>query len=206
MKRTMLSLLTGLTFLAGCDHIQTNTKKPHSQRVYGLAALKGDPRLGEEVDKICFARNINGFHGLDQRTLVLNKNVHDDYVVETYGPCVDLDYAWEIALKSVTSCLAPHDEVIITRGSSVPNSDPFTRTCRIKSIHKWNEKALKAKKSAWWNVVHAKHRAPYYRYGADYYRNPGDPYGYPTHSNEHQNSIGSSVLQKAKAKLGHSED
>lgn len=144
MKSLALLPLLGFALLTGCNSVGTQGKKPHTQRVYGLAALKDDPRLGEEVNKICFTHMIHGFNSLDERTVILNRGVKEDYVVETYGSCVDLDYAWEIALASQSSCLRKYDSLIITRGSTIPNSDPFTRTCRIKSMHKWNKNAKKA--------------------------------------------------------------
>ncbi len=130
--RIIIAVLSMAVITSSCASTDKNERKPR-----GIAALQNDPRLGEEVDKICFSRNISGFESLDERTIILRRNVKDRYVVETYGTCTDLDSAWEIALDSFSSCIRKQDRIILTRTTS----RPFNRTCHIKSIHKWNRKA-----------------------------------------------------------------
>jgi len=140
---TFLISAIALTGLVACTSTDTDDRDP-----VGIAAYMDDPRLGEKVDKICFARNIDGFNALDSRTLILSDSPKKKYIVETYGPCNDIDYAWEIALDSFSSCLRDNDKLIITRGSGVQGRDPLTRTCHIKSIYKWNPKAAEAEVEA----------------------------------------------------------
>ena len=49
---------------------------------------KADPRLGPEVDRICFQRSINGWSTIDgdDDAIVLRRSVRDDYRVEVTGP------------------------------------------------------------------------------------------------------------------------
>lgn len=134
--QTLLVSALALSSITACASTEAGEREPR-----GIAAYANDPRLGEQVNKICFAHSIDGFNGLDERTVILSDGPRKKYIAETFGPCHDLDYAWEIALSSHSSCLRDNDKLIITRGAGVPNSDPITRTCYIKNIYKWDPKA-----------------------------------------------------------------
>ena len=102
-----------------------------------------DPRLGEEVNRICFASNIDSFSRATDRTVILERGVNDYFLVETFGTCLDLDRAQSIGIDSFSSCL--------TRGDALYASDSaFTlqsrgeippQRCIVKSIHAWNPDA-----------------------------------------------------------------
>ncbi len=119
--------------LLACANTETETKaKPK-----GIAEFANDPRLGEKIDKICFLRAMRGFKTINDRTILLRKNRKERYAIETYGTCMDLDFAWELGFLESSTCLRTYDRFVITRGTSAP----IERTCTVKSIHKWNEAA-----------------------------------------------------------------
>lgn len=111
---------------------------------------KPDPRLGEEVDRICFASTINGFRTIDgaDNVVVLEKGVRDDYRVELSGLCTarTLNFAQSVAIDSrpAGGCVTRGD-VLVFSGSAFFDDRPIDRTrCFITRINKWNEKAAQA--------------------------------------------------------------
>jgi len=109
----------------------------------GIAAFKGDPRLGEEVSKICFNRSIDGFSENTDDTVVLTKGVNKDHIVEVSGICQDLKFAKSIAIDSRSSCITRGDYLLVS--SSAFSLDDGTGIgpdrCYIDKIYKWDKKA-----------------------------------------------------------------
>lgn len=101
------------------------------------AARKADPRQGEEVNQICFTRNINGWQALGSRSLLLNKGVNDWYKLDLIGTCRP-DWAFNaIALRTTggSSCLSKFDAIKTF-------DDPVSMgSCQIQHIYKWNKDA-----------------------------------------------------------------
>lgn len=104
--------------------------------------FEDDPRLGEEVRRMCFSRNVSGFGETTRRTIVLRARVNDYYLVETFGFCRDLDWAQSISLDSFGPCL--------TRGDTIHTSDSvfasdrrhgLANQCRVRAIYEWNPDA-----------------------------------------------------------------
>ena len=132
MYRLTLTALA-IAAITGC------AATPGEARPSGLAQYEGDPRLGEETNKICFASSIDGFSMNDRKSVLL----HDGskrYMVEVTGSCLDLDNAESIALDNTTSCLTRGDSIIIaqTFGQSIGS-----RRCMITEMHLWDPKAEK---------------------------------------------------------------
>jgi hypothetical protein len=101
-----------------------------------------DPRLGERVDRICFGRSINGFGETTSETIVLEARVNDHYLVETFGPCQDLDWAQSVALDQFSSCITTADSIIPSRSAfGFDRSGIPPQACRIKAIYEWNPDA-----------------------------------------------------------------
>jgi len=108
----------------------------------GVAAFADDPRLGEEVDRICFGRQINGFGETTDRTIIVNAGVNEHYLIETIGFCRDLDWAQSISLDQFSSCLTGGDSIIPYGSAFGPDrSGPPPQSCRIKAIYEWDEDA-----------------------------------------------------------------
>ena len=110
----------------------------------------GDPRLGEQVNRMCFGRSINGFEDATDRTVVLRARVNDHYLVETAGYCPDLDWAQSIGLDQFSSCLTRGDSIIpfdSVFGASRSGHFGASRSghrgfpCRIRAIYEWNPDA-----------------------------------------------------------------
>lgn len=101
-----------------------------------------DARLGERVDRICFGRSINGFGETTRRTIVLEANVNDYYLVETFGSCRDLDWAQSVALDQYASCLTTSDALIPYDSAFGPDRSGIApQACRIKAIYEWDPDA-----------------------------------------------------------------
>ena len=141
------------------------TKPPKSAVIlalFGLALPAGissavageDPRIGEEVKRICFARNIDNFKSIDgdDQAILLEEGVNDWYRVELSGACrgSTIRHAQSIALDPrAGSCLRRND-VLILSDSVFGSNDAFrNRRCFIGKINVWNEDAeLEAEEDA----------------------------------------------------------
>lgn len=96
-----------------------------------------DARRGEEVNRICFQRNINGWRELSDEAILLQRGVNDWYMVELRGVCDPTMAFNSIALVSRpagSSCLSRGDKVIIP-------DDVIGGQCFIDRIYKWDEDA-----------------------------------------------------------------
>lgn len=129
-----LPLIAAAAALAACSSI------PGTATPRGVARYADDPRLGEETNKICFARTIDGF-SMAERDSVLLHDGRDRYMVAVAGTCVDLEYAEAIALDSPTSCLTPGDAIVVT---STLGGLLAPQRCIITEIRDWDPKAEKA--------------------------------------------------------------
>ncbi|MBB5518033.1 DUF6491 family protein [Amphiplicatus metriothermophilus] len=100
-----------------------------------------DLRLGAEVDRICFGRNINGWKPVkgEDDVVLLERGVDDWYRVELTGACEErlFRFAQAIGIESRPSggCVT-HGDVII-----VEDTGNFARRCFIRRIYEWNDKA-----------------------------------------------------------------
>jgi hypothetical protein len=133
----LISLVLASAVLAACTSHPAGESKPK-----GVAQFAGDPRLGEEVRNVCFASTISGFHDATDDTVVISKG-RQDYLIEVYGNCFNLDQAQQLAVDSTTSCLGKGDHIITT--DSIAGFHDKTgfgvQRCTIKSIHEWDSKA-----------------------------------------------------------------
>lgn len=101
----------------------------------------GDPRRGDVVDRVCFARNIDGFGETTKRAVVIREG-RDRYLVETFAGCFDLDWAQSLAFDSATSCLSKGDRIFAFDSAFGPDRhDRFQQSCRVKTIYKWDRDA-----------------------------------------------------------------
>lgn len=108
----------------------------------GVAAYADDPRLGEQVDRICFGRQIDGFGETTDRTIIVEAGVNEHYLIETVGFCPDLDWAQSISLDQFSSCLSRGDAIIPYGSAFGPDrTGPAPQACRIKAIYEWDEDA-----------------------------------------------------------------
>lgn len=137
--RLSLTLAATMFALAGCASTADTDPKPK-----GVAKYENDPRLGEQVDKICFANNIDSFGNNTRDTFTLREG-RDYYLVEIFGSCPALDHAVTMRIDSSMSCLRDGDHVIVSESLTGGSNQPFsTSRCLVKSIYKWDPKAEKA--------------------------------------------------------------
>lgn len=135
MKRTILFAAAMALTLVAC------TTASENDEVRGIAKYEGDPRLGEEVDKICFTRNIDGFTGATKDTIIL-ESVNKEYIVEVERNCYNLRNAMGVTLDTGLSCLSKFDHIVVYDTLvGGPAAGPGPDRCAIKSINKWDGKA-----------------------------------------------------------------
>jgi hypothetical protein len=129
--RSALALIAAAAALAACATAE--------QRAEVDAALEREiaARQGDEVDRICFTSNINGWRPLGRDAVLIRQSVRDWYKLDLVGPC-EPEWAFNtIAIRSRptgSSCLTPGD-TLATDDRTMPG------TCFIDAIHVWNEDA-----------------------------------------------------------------
>ena len=139
---TPIKTITAMTLPVVAAAVLTacSTMADGEPKARGIAQFADDVRLGEEVSKVCFNRSIDGFGETTDDTVVLKRGVSDEYIVEVFGVCQDLDFAQRIALDSHSSCLRRNDYLIVS--DSIAGSDPNgLDRCSIRKIHKWDSDA-----------------------------------------------------------------
>lgn len=101
-----------------------------------------DVRLGEEVDRICFASNIDSFEQTDRRTVVVEEG-NDHYLIEVFGSCHNLRVAQSLAIDTTGSCLRRGDALLVSDSAFGFNKrDAHTTSrCTISRIYDWDPKA-----------------------------------------------------------------
>ena len=102
---------------------------------------KPDPRLGEDVNRICFPRNIRDWRTVkeEDNVVLLERGLNDWYRVQVIGPCNyrALRLTQTIALESRPSgaCVSAGDTITLLDNTG------FERRCAITQINKWDEDA-----------------------------------------------------------------
>ena len=100
-----------------------------------------DPRRGEEVKRVCFARQIDSFGETTDRAVVIREG-RDYYLLETFGGCFDLDWAQSLAIDSASSCLTKGDRIFASDSAfGFRNRSGHAQSCPIKAIYEWDRDA-----------------------------------------------------------------
>lgn len=107
---------------------------------------RDDARVGEELNRVCFANNIRSFSSWDDRTgLILKRGVKDEFLVTFRGPCPPLRHAMTVGVDARYGggCLHPGSALVISDTLfQNANSDAFSvQRCSIDTIYKWNADA-----------------------------------------------------------------
>ncbi len=95
------------------------------------AAAQAKPKASHA----CFyARQVDGFSAADDRTVYLRANVRDIYELKLFAPCIDIDWAQHIALRS-------HGSDWICEGNNVDyeviSPSPIGRQrCEVTSVRR----------------------------------------------------------------------
>lgn len=107
---------------------------------------KADPRLGDEVDRICFSRNISGFRTIDGEddAVLLERGVNDWYKTTLAGACNHnrLRFAQSVAIDDHPrgGCITRGDTLVFSNSAFGDFSFPNATRCVIVEIHRWDPK------------------------------------------------------------------
>ncbi len=110
----------------------------------GAAAEEAaDPRLGKQVDRICFGRDINNFKAIDgvDDAILLEKGVKDWYKATLIGACnySQLRWAQSVAIdqRPAGGCVTRGDYLIFSNSAFGDFSFPNSTRCAISEIYEW---------------------------------------------------------------------
>lgn len=107
-------------------------------------AWREDARLGEQVDRVCFASNIDSFRMATRGSVIVEEGVNDEYLIETVGNCYDLDRANSLSFDTFpgASCATKGDSIYAYDSVFGPDrTDIPPARCPIRAIYEWNEDA-----------------------------------------------------------------
>ncbi|MAK60875.1 MAG: hypothetical protein CMK09_07845 [Ponticaulis sp.] len=143
-EKTLPFIYGGLVFLLSACAAAANGGMAEKEPA-GVAKFAGDPRLGEQVDRMCFASNIDSFSQNTRDTVVLEMSPGKDFLVET-SSCFDLDRAQSVAIDAHSSCVTRGDRLLVSDSvfSASSSTGAGPNRCFIKAIYAWDEKALDA--------------------------------------------------------------
>jgi hypothetical protein len=98
------------------------------------ADAKPDPRQGAEVRNICFQSQIRGWRELDNKSVIVEVGVRDEYKLELIGACRPEDAFTEIGLVSRGggSCLSTGDRLVTDERFG-------DGSCSIRRIYEWHK-------------------------------------------------------------------
>ncbi|MAP93997.1 MAG: hypothetical protein CMK07_03505 [Ponticaulis sp.] len=132
----------GLVFLLSACATAANGGMAEREQTRGIAQFAEDPRLGEEVSRMCFTSSIDSFSTTTRDTVVLEVSPSRHYIVET-SSCSNLDSAQSLAIDGMSSCATRGDALIVSDSAfGLKNSSGLgPDRCLIKRIHEWNEDA-----------------------------------------------------------------
>ncbi|MGB3456058.1 MAG: DUF6491 family protein [Litorimonas sp.] len=112
-------------------------------RAEAVAELLSDPRVGEQVDRVCFINGIDRFTRRTDYSVVLTEGVSDDYLVLVRS-CNGLPFAQSLKLSGSNGCLRPTDRIQVfeTAFGTGPRvgSNAFD-FCQVEAVYRWDEKA-----------------------------------------------------------------
>lgn len=110
----------------------------------GIAVYKSDARLGDKVNSICFASNVDGFREASRDTVIIEGTGRKEYMVSTRG-CFQLRNAMSIGLQTRDTCLRSGSIILVSDELSpvfgTPSSGLGPDRCFIEEIYKWDKKA-----------------------------------------------------------------
>ena len=138
MKAPFALPIFATVFLSAC----TTQGEDTEPRVRGVAQFEGDPRLGEEVNRACFASSIDSFSEATDDTVVIHISPRKAFLVETFGTCYDLDHALSVGVASRSGCLSKGDKIIASDSAfGLRSSGIGPSTCTIKALYEWDKHA-----------------------------------------------------------------
>lgn len=114
----------------------------------GPALADKDPRLGDQVDRICFAGNISSWRETDdgRKAVLLRSRVNRWHYVRLSGACSrsDIRFAQSIALDRRPAgggCLTRGDNILFFDSAFGPSRDDIVARCTVTGIYDWDDDA-----------------------------------------------------------------
>ncbi len=102
-----------------------------------------DPRIGEEVKRVCRGNGINGFGETTRNTVVVSTGVNKRHLLKVSGGCFNLKHAQSIAFDQHSSCIARGDKLVAFESVFGPStSDRAPMKCFITNIYEYDIDAL----------------------------------------------------------------
>ncbi|HBS31048.1 MAG TPA: hypothetical protein DEA40_04800 [Parvularcula sp.] len=117
---------------------------PGEQAAAGIGA---DARLGAEVDRICFSRDISNFLTIDDEddAVLLQRGVNDWHKVTLAGACDHnrLRFAQSVAIDQRLrgGCITRGDALVFSDSAFGDFSFPSATRCIITEMFRWNPNA-----------------------------------------------------------------
>jgi hypothetical protein len=105
--------------------------------------LDSDPRVGEEVQQVCFVRNLDSWQNVDndRRAVILKMNNRETFKLKLSGSCEP-----DLAMSRLAVKTRPGSSCF-SRGDRVKTDGDLSRGygsgCTIMSIHKWDAGAVR---------------------------------------------------------------
>ncbi|MDZ7626955.1 MAG: DUF6491 family protein [Parvularculaceae bacterium] len=107
-----------------------------------------DPRLGAEVDRLCFARDIRNFRTIDKEddAVLLERGVNDWYKATLSGACNfnQLRFAQSVAIdeRPRGGCITRGDVLVFSDSAFGDFRFPNATRCIIAEIYRWDPQAV----------------------------------------------------------------
>ncbi len=133
MQKTLI-ILSGLLLMSCAS---SGPSKADARR----AILLEDVRVGEQVEEICFSRQIDRFRENGRDSVVLTRGASDEFLLMIRG-CPLLSRAQSIRTGN-RGCLRDMGNIFVSDTVSAPLSGVPQRidTCPVHAIYRWNEDA-----------------------------------------------------------------
>lgn len=138
-----IALAATLFVVSACATELTPEQLEAREKEKAEQVFANDPRRGEEVRRLCFASQIDGFGETTKRAVVVSEGL-DHYLIETFPGCFDLDWAQGLAIDSTSSCLTKGDRLFAFDSPFGNHSgSAVQQSCRVKAIYEWDRDAGK---------------------------------------------------------------
>lgn len=141
--KTLAFGAVSLAILAGCSSAGDENRTAED--------WLSDKRLGEKVDRICFRSSIDNFRAPSRSTVIVEKGVNDEFLIETFASCYNLDNAMSLSFDTFagSGCISKGDYIYAYDSAFGPDRTDLPPTrCPIKAIYEWNEDALDEEEEA----------------------------------------------------------
>jgi len=137
MRVIIVPALVAALTVAACQSVEQRNAREEA------LAAEIAAHQGEEVARICFTSQLNGWKELGPRSVLLRQGVNDWYMLDLSGACEP-----EWAFNAIAIQSRPSGTSCISRGDMLRTLDRSSRgSCVINGIYAWNETPDEAESS-----------------------------------------------------------